>query len=132
MPPKVELDVLVLEDDADTRDSVREFLELGGYRIAAFGQARDALQELVRGLTPRLVLLDLHLVDEMSGWDFVAEHRRLQLDPVPMVVVSGLPRAEVNGSLLGAVEVLRKPLDLERLEDVVARYCGRRPLKATK
>jgi two-component system, chemotaxis family, chemotaxis protein CheY len=118
------LDVLLLEDDRDTRDSLRELLELGGYRVAAFAQARDALESLQRGSTPRLLLLDLHLLDEMSGWDFIAEHRRLQLAPIPVVIVSGLPKAEINGSLLGAVEVLRKPLDVERLEEVVARHCG--------
>jgi CheY-like chemotaxis protein len=117
-----ELDVMLLEDDADTRDSVREFLELLGYRVVAYGDAREALDALAR-CAPRLLLLDLHL-DDMCGWDFVAEQRRRGLRAIPIVVVSGLSKAEVNAALLGAVEVLKKPLDLGRLQAVVARFCG--------
>jgi two-component system, NtrC family, nitrogen regulation response regulator NtrX len=117
------LDVMLLEDDVDTRESIREFLELLHYSVAAYGDAREALDAFARR-RPSLLLLDLHL-EEMCGWDFVAEQKRRGLAPVPTVVVSGLRKAEVNATLLGAVEVLRKPLDLDRLQEIVVRFCGR-------
>jgi two-component system response regulator MprA len=58
----------------------------------------------------------------MDGWEFVATTRSdPALSEIPIVVMSGLEKAEVNAALLGASGYLRKPPSLDQLLDVVAR-----------
>ena len=72
---------------------------------------------------PCLVLLDLTM-PRLSGQEF----RRAQLeDPrvagVPIAVMSGATDLEQRAKALGAVAILAKPIDCDKLMDVVRRYC---------
>src|SRR5437764_15369143 len=74
--------------------------------------------------TPCLVLLDLKM-PRLSGNEF----RRAQLgDPtvasVPVAVMSGAIDLEQRALDLGAVATVAKPIDCDRLMDVVRRYCA--------
>ena len=98
--------VMVIEDDADTREAMSALLSGAGYRVIASDEGRKAL-ELAEATRPVLVLLDL-VTGGMSGWEFL-EHRAdvPALSGVPIVVVTGSARAPPRS----AAAVLRKPVD---------------------
>jgi CheY-like chemotaxis protein len=120
--------VLIVEDDPDTREMLATLLTTQGFYAVAAEDGLEALHLLrtVRHRSPEvpcLVLLDLKM-PRLSGNEF----RRAQLsDPivakVPVAVMSGAVDAQERGETLGAVATLTKPIDLDVLIDVVRRYC---------
>jgi len=113
--------VLIVEDDIELRDMMAELLALEGFVATAVANGREALEYLGRGNRPDIILLDL-MMPVMDGWEF---RRKQQSDPalatVPVVVLSALDHrraAEVD-----AVAFLKKPLDFDRLLELVRQYC---------
>jgi DNA-binding response OmpR family regulator len=121
--------VLIVEDDADTREMLMILLSSHGFHAVAAEDGLEALHLLrtVRHRAPEvpcLVLLDLTM-PRFSGNEF----RRAQLgDPivaaVPVAIMSGAVDAEERGQTLGAVATLTKPIDFDELLAVVRRYCA--------
>jgi CheY-like chemotaxis protein len=121
--------VLIVEDDPEVREMVRELLATAGFHTIAAQDGLEALH-LLRTVrhraphTPCLVLLDLKM-PRLGGNEF----RRAQLgDPtvanVPIAVMSGAADLEQRGEAMGAVAILAKPLDVDVLMEVVRRYCA--------
>src|SRR5512141_1104854 len=106
--------VLIVEDDRDTREMLATLLQTEGFHAVAAEDGLEALHLLrtVRHRAPHvpcLVLLDLKM-PRLGGHEF----RRAQLaDPtvaaVPVVVISGAPDAEQRGEEFGAVATVTKP-----------------------
>ncbi len=113
--------ILIVEDDADLREMMAQLLTLEGYRAETVANGRDALDYLHRGDRPDLILLDL-MMPIMDGWEF---RRRQREDPaladVPVVVLSALD--QTRAADLGGTAFLKKPLDFDRLLDLVRQYC---------
>ena len=121
--------VLIVEDDADTREMLSALLALEGFHAVGAEDGLEALH-LLRTVrrraptTPCLVLLDLTM-PRLGGPEF----RRAQLgDPtvatVPVAVMSGALDAEQRAQALGAVATVTKPIDIDLLMNVVKRYCA--------
>ena len=109
--------VLVVEDDDDTRDSIRELLEERGYQVVAASNGRDAHTYLRQSTPPACVLLDLWM-PVMDGWALAAEMTRGHLPRVPLVVITA---AEPHwGYPAPHSRVVRKPLNPARILAVVA------------
>lgn len=107
--------VLVVDDDADITDTMREILEDEGHRVLVANNGLRAL-EVTRTEHPDLVLLDLEM-PEMDGRHFLAEVRKEpDLDGVQVVVLSG----SSDASDLGA-EAVTKPLRLDTLLGLIER-----------
>src|SRR6266511_1111454 len=114
-------EILIVDDDVDIREMLRTVLELDGYRVAVAADGREALERLRSGSAPALILLDV-MMPVMSGAELLTELRR---DPrfarLPVVLVSAF--GQIAGSLAKlAQDYLPKPIDLERLTDVLRRY----------
>jgi DNA-binding response OmpR family regulator len=123
--------VLVVEDDPDTREMLTALLTTEGFYAVGAEDGLEALH-LLRTFrhrapqTPCLVLLDLSM-PRLSGNEF----RRAQLnDPivagVPVAVVSGAIDARERAQTLGAVATLTKPINVDVLLDIVRRHCASR------
>ena len=121
--------ILIVEDDAGTREMLSTFLSTEGFHAVGAEDGLEALH-LLRTVkhrapdVPCLVLLDLKM-PRLGGGEF----RRAQLvDPVvasvPVAVMSGLSDAEQHAQALGAVATVMKPIDFDVLMDVVRRYCA--------
>jgi signal transduction histidine kinase/DNA-binding response OmpR family regulator len=79
--------VLVVEDDAPTREVIRRSLEKDGWQVSEAENGRRGLQSLARA-QPDLILLDL-MMPEMDGFEFVAELRKSESGrKIPVVVVT--------------------------------------------
>ena len=121
--------VLIVEDDAATREMLSALLKVEGFHTVGAEDGLEALH-LLRTVrrrapqTPCLVLLDLKM-PRLGGNEF----RRAQLgDPavagVPVAVMSGAADIEQRAQALGAVAAVTKPIDLDRLLNVVRQYCS--------
>lgn len=114
--------LLLVEDEEELRETMREALELSGYTVVAARDGQEALEELDRIGRVCVVFLDL-VMPRMNGWDFFAKMReRPELAGVPVIVHTSSP-AEAPA---GATRVLKKPVPLELLLAVAAAYCGSR------
>ena len=83
-------DLLIVDDDADGRDALCQFLELKGHRVRCVSNGQEALQAILDKL-PDLVILDL-LMPEMDGPSLLEILRSyLRLQALPVVVFTGLP-----------------------------------------
>jgi len=122
-PDPVEI-VLIVEDDADTAQSLAEILELMGYASETAENGAIALQ-MLRGEPRRycLVLLDI-MMPVMDGWGFLVEHAGDEaLSGIPVVIVSAALNAATKAGTTNAVAVLAKPVDPTRLEATLQQYC---------
>jgi CheY-like chemotaxis protein len=112
--------VLVVDDDPDIRDSLREVLEDEGYTVSSVANGREALDYLRSGKRPCVILLDL-MMPIMDGWQFRREQKQdATIADIPLVVITATGKRPV---LIDADELVMKPLDLTRLFEAIDRYC---------
>jgi DNA-binding NtrC family response regulator len=124
--------ILVVDDEPDIRELVREILEDEGYRVAVAEDGAAARAEFARR-TPDLVLLDIWMPD-VDGITLLREWSAGGL-PCAVVVMSGHGTVEtaIEATRLGAHDFVQKPISLARLLSVVgqALQAGRPREKTT-
>ena len=114
--------LLLVEDDRDLREALCQLLSDSGYDVVCAENGREALEYLVGAPPPCVVLLDL-MMPVMNGWEFRAEQSKNQMiSDIPVVVVTADGRADLKALALGVDDYLRKPIQIDRLLDVVGRY----------
>jgi PAS domain S-box-containing protein len=113
--------VLVVDDDADTRVVLEEYLREAGFEVTTARHGKEALEK-INGETPDAVLLDL-LMPVMDGMTFLehlrAEPRHLGL---PVIVLTGKDLSDLERETLGAVTsgIISKGSSVdERLREVL-------------
>ena len=117
--------VLVVEDHDDTRQMVQDFLDAHGFQTVGAPNGAVGLTVLKHS-RPCLILLDLTM-PVMDGWRFREEQSRLtdrQLKDTPVLILSAIPDLDRQARALGAVDVIPKPIDFDRMLDVVRAHCG--------
>lgn len=115
--------VLVVDDDADIRESITDVLEMRGFRVKTAVNGAQALEILRGGGRPCVILLDL-MMPILNGWEFCAEQRKdAALAALPVVVISGGGSTNAKAADLGVTEFLRKPLELAAILEVVGEHC---------
>jgi len=115
--------VLIVEDDVDIRETVRELLEDEGYHVLVAENGERALEALERpkpGDRPCLILVDL-LMPVMDGRALIeALHQRRDLSQIPVIVMSALGSL---GGLPPGTRVLRKPLAVDNFLAAIEEHC---------
>lgn len=112
--------ILLIDDDADTRITLRDFLTGEGFVVHTARDGQHALHVLDRMEPPDLILLD-YKMPVMDGKQFLALMRRIPgLQSVPVVILSAATR-EWSGAHLEVVDVLSKPINLDVLLGTVSR-----------
>lgn len=120
--------ILIIDDDDDAREGIREILESEGYEVVEAANGRKALHYLTSDgprPEPCLILLDLRM-PEMSGWELLALLKGYsRLAAIPVVVITGHdPYSEALPP--GAfAQFLRKPITRDALLTAVS-HCARR------
>lgn len=114
--------ILVVEDDEDLRESLRENLEDEGFEVLTATQGEEALELLTSRDRPGLILLDM-MMPIMDGKELLS---RLRKDPdlrrIPVVGTSALSTAARPA---GMRAFLRKPFGLARLLETLEEYVDR-------
>ena len=116
--------ILIVEDHADTRETLQRLLERGGHCVTAAGSGREAL-EIARLSKFDLVISDLGLPD-MSGNELMAQLRkRFRL---PGIAISGYGMQDdvMRSREAGFVHHLTKPIEIEQLNAVIAKFTSMR------
>jgi len=110
--------VLVIDDEDTARDLLTRTLLKQDFSVCSAASGKEGLR-LAKDLQPVAITLDV-MMPGLDGW---AVLRQLKSDPdtadIPVVMVTIL-RDEQLGFALGASEYLTKPVDRERLLEVIA------------
>lgn len=106
--------ILIVDDDTVIRELLADFLTQRGYQVLTAQDGAAALA-VVDERPPGLVLLDIHLPD-MNGVTVLRELRAREYFG-GVIVLSGTREEGLLKEMLsmGAVELMAKPFDLERL-----------------
>jgi CheY-like chemotaxis protein len=113
--------VLIVEDDAAIRTALQLALEVEGYQVQTASNGKEALELLPQIDTPCLILLDL-MMPIMNGWEFASAIRKdMVLGPIPVALVTAY--SEEASGFQGAQALIKKPVDLELLYQVVRKFC---------
>jgi PAS domain S-box-containing protein len=119
------LTVVVIEDDADTRENLCELLAMDGYKAIEAVSLRDAVRD-VRWDRVDAVILDRRLPDGDAG--LLLPVIKQQAPDCPIVVVTGYP--DVDSAILalrqGAYDYLLKPISPDALRASLRRIAERR------
>jgi CheY-like chemotaxis protein len=111
--------ILIVDDEVDIRDSLREFFEDEGYTVTTAGNGAEALQQLATGELPCVIILDL-LMPVLDGNEM---YERMQADPrlsqLPVIISTSDPRRAPSGVL-----TMKKPVSLLRLASTVRQFCS--------
>lgn len=114
--------VLVVEDDDDVRGAVATLLETHGYRVLEAENGREALQHLREAMVC-VILLDLFM-PVMNGWGFREEQMKdARLAAIPVVVISADSAAAERAVGPGVVAAMTKPIEFDRLLQIVGQHC---------
>lgn len=119
--------VLVVDDVADGREIVSEYLKMGGYELALAGDGIEAVQQ-AQDLLPDVILMDVWL-PKMDGLEAT---KRLRQDPrtkdIPIIALTahGLASARTKAMEAGCDAVITKPFLPEALEQEIERQIARR------
>jgi len=111
LPAVAEVNVLVIDDNADTRQLLQRYLEGTPYRFIGAGDPDRALA-LAADVVPRVIVLDV-MLPGMDGWELLGrlrEHPRTR--GVPIIVCTILAQEQL-ALALGAAAFLRKPVNRE-------------------
>jgi CheY-like chemotaxis protein len=114
--------VLVVDDSKEIRDLVAYFMKILGCTSVVAANGLEAIKLLEDGVKPDLILLDL-MMPVMDGWQTdheLATHPNLA--NIPTVIVSAFP--ERAKELERPHEVIRKPMTLNSLKEIVFKYCS--------
>jgi CheY-like chemotaxis protein len=115
--------LMLVDDDVEIREVIGAVLEAEGYGVATAADGADALRQLRLGSRPCVILLDLR----MPGMDGREFRERTVADPglrdIPVVILSGDHEAPQVAAQIG-IECVMKPVDLERLLAIAARFCS--------
>ena len=113
--------ILIVDDNAPFRMLVRAFLLKEDYRVI---EAENGLQamEMLEENKPGLLLLDLQM-QPMGGFDFMLEYNNRGYK-MPVVLITADPSSDIltRSSKLGFAGVLKKPVNEERILQIVKRF----------
>jgi DNA-binding NtrC family response regulator len=127
--------ILVIEDDDDLRETLGAVLTRAGYKVDGFANGLQAVEHLKDPANaPDGMLIDLAM-PVFDGFDFLS-HRAMhrELAHVPAILMTGHSQRTVVDDLRGrfALDILRKPIEMDKLVELVDRCTGGPPKRARK
>ena len=106
--------ILIIDDEAEIRESLETLLQLEGYTVIVAGSGREGLAQIGQRAFD-VVLLDLALPDK-NGMDVLSEIRLLHPQQgVIMITAYGTVENAVRAMQSGATNFIQKPWDNEKL-----------------
>jgi CheY-like chemotaxis protein len=124
LPLAERVSVLVIDDNLDTLQLMRRYLEGTRYRFVGVRDPEQALAQ-AGALSPELIILDV-MLPGIDGWEILG---RLRENPfyrsIPVIVSTILPQEQL-AMTLGAAAFLRKPISRETVLTTLDRLLSER------
>jgi PAS domain S-box-containing protein len=115
--------ILVIDDDPNVHDLIRRSLAKSGFPVMTAVSGAEGIQA-ARRERPQVITLDA-MMPEMDGW---AVLRELKAHPetahIPVIMLTIVDDRNLGFSL-GASGYLTKPIDRDRLDEMIRRLCGK-------
>ncbi|MCC5644704.1 PAS domain S-box protein [Nostoc sp. CHAB 5824] len=115
--------ILLVENEENTAIVLQDYLQTIGYQVKWIDSGNNFLEQ-VRTLQPNLILLDVELGGDASGWDLL---NLLKQEPywqdlqVVMMGLNELPEENLSILQAGANDYLLKPIQVAQLESILTR-----------
>ena len=118
--------VLVVDDEPDMLELLQDALRGEGFSIETASCGNEAIK-LARANPPDIVVTDLMLGD-CTGLDVIDSLRADIAGDIPAIVITGMgdPETLTEASRYRPVELMTKPLDLDRLRQAIREELARR------
>ena len=110
--------ILIVDDEADIRDTLKDVFELEGWLVELAANGREALAMLAR-VTPAVIVLDL-MMPVMDGYAFYAA---LQADPAYARLPVLISTSDASRAPAGP-PVVKKPVDIDTLIATITRLAA--------
>ena len=117
------VDILVADDDDDTRQSLKSVLTYFGAQVSVVRTVTDGLAAL-RRTTPDVVIADM-ILGRSDGFALLRQARKAGV-PAPFIAVSAQDFDREALNVAGFVGYLRKPVDPDQLVDTILAVIGDR------
>ncbi len=117
--------LLVVEDDSYILEALKELLESEGFDVECAKNGQEGIDRLAHAdPRPNLILLDL-MMPVKDGFEFRSEQLGdPELSGIPVVVLTAEGNRSERKTALRALTIVKKPVDIDRLMDVVNRACA--------
>jgi len=121
MPASAAKTILVVEDNAITREGPGVILADAGHAVVLAEDGRRALELLRTGSAPDLILLDM-LMPVLDGWHFLQQLKgQPHLKAVPIIIVTGTILTTEWAQAHGCAGFVPKPVDPAMLLEEIRR-----------
>ena len=118
MVNKSKCDIIVIDDEEDVRESLKQLFSLEGFEVYAMADAKEALGFISKKFQG-VIISDIRM-PEMDGLTFLKEVKKLnKLLPVILITGHGDIKLAVKSLKLGAIDFLEKPFNPNELVDQV-------------
>jgi CheY-like chemotaxis protein len=124
LAPSSAATVLVVDDVDATRGGLADLLRLRGYHAREAGNAIEGLRILREERGVRVVVLDVMLPGASGFWFREQQLHDPAIADIPVILFTGAPDVDVNSTPLPVQAVVRKPVAVDALLDLLARYCA--------
>jgi CheY-like chemotaxis protein/anti-sigma regulatory factor (Ser/Thr protein kinase) len=110
--------ILVVDDEADVRETLSQMIESLGYQVSAAESGIEAL-EMIKAGKVDLIITDLSM-PRMTGLELIGNSKRLNPD-IPIAVISAYGNVENTTYALtqGAFSFIAKPFKLSQIKDLI-------------
>ncbi len=120
--------ILVVDDDADTRELLREVLSEEGYRVNTSGSGEEAT-EIGRRELFDVIISDMRLGPDLNGLDVLRAYKTIQPESeVILITAFGSMETAIEAVKAGAFDYISKPFKIDEVLLQVQRALGNRKL----
>lgn len=112
------MNVLVIDDEKDVRDSISSILKKKGYSPTTIDNVVDA-ENLIRNKKWDLIISDI-MIPHLGGFELVDVLKTVS-PKTPMIIITGMDKDILGATVIRADAVLTKPFTSKQLTDAVSK-----------
>ena len=117
--------ILIVEDEPKVLEGLKAYFEVNGHQVMASATGQGGI-DLLPAYQPNVALLDLWLKDKVNGME-VLKHARQVSPQTAVIIITGFQEDASREEAIraGACAVLRKPIQLDELDTLIAQITSK-------